>query len=149
MSQLTDLFSNIANAIRSKSGDTAQIPAANFASAIAELPTASYVTQTITATSSTSAFVAALNFPNLAGKKNFVLICGNGFNTTTNPLASGVSGSANVCVLIDGICNFAITYNSDVQENSNWNLNKLAISESGVISGMSWRITYSYTAVGW
>lgn len=149
MSQLTDLFSNIATAIRSKSGDSAQIPAANFASAIAQLPTASYVTQTITATSSTSAFVTALNFPNLAGKKNFVLICGTGFDTSYNPLASGANGSANVCVLIDGICNFAIKYNSDPQESSDWELNKLAISNSGAISGMAWRITYSYTAVGW
>lgn len=148
MSQLTDLFSNIATAIRSKSGDSAQIPAANFASAIAQLPTASYVTQTIKA-SGTQAYVTTLDFTNLAGKKNFVLICGQGFNTTNNPLVSDGSGSASVCVLIDGVCNFAITRNSSTQENSNWNLNKLAISESGVISGLKWRLNNLYTAVGW
>ena len=148
MSQLTDLFSNIATAIRSKSGDSAQIPAANFASAIAQLPTASYVTQTINATGS-NAYVTTLDFPNLAGKKNFVLICGEGFNTTSNPLVSDGSGAASVCVLIDGVCNFAITRNSNVQEHYNWNLNKLAISDSGVISGLSWRFGNWYTAVGW
>lgn len=148
MSQLTDLFSNIAAAIRSKSGDSAQIPATNFASAIAGLPTASYVTQTINATGST-AYVKTLSFPNLAGKKNFVLICGQGFNTTSNPLVSDGSGAASVCVLIDGVCNFAITRNSDTQEDSNWNINKLAISDSGVVSGLTWRLGNSYTAVGW
>ena len=148
MSQLTDLFSNIATAIRSKSGDSAQIPAANFASAIAQLPTASYVTQTIKAAGS-KAYVTTLDFPNLAGKKNFVLICGQGFNTTSNPLVSDGTGAASVCVLIDGICNFAIKRNSSTQENSDWNINKLTISESGVISGMSWRLGNWYTAVGW
>lgn len=38
MSQLTDLFSNIANAIREKTGDTETIPAFNFPTAITNLP---------------------------------------------------------------------------------------------------------------
>lgn len=38
MSQLTDLFTGIANAIRAKSGDSGTIKAANFATSIAELP---------------------------------------------------------------------------------------------------------------
>lgn len=148
MSQLTDLFSNIATAIRSKSGDSAQIPATNFASAIAQLPTVSYVTQTAKAVGST-ALVSTIQFPNLAGKKNFVLILGNSFDTTYNPLSSDYTGSASVCVLIDGVCNFAITKASSAQENSNWLLNKLAISDDGTISGAYWRFNSLYTAVGW
>ena len=38
MSQLTDLFSGIANAIRTKNGSSGAIQAANFATAIAALP---------------------------------------------------------------------------------------------------------------
>ena len=41
MSQLTDLFQNIANEIRGKSGKSAQLAAINFPDAIASIPTGS------------------------------------------------------------------------------------------------------------
>lgn len=40
MSELTTLFTNVANAIRAKTGDTSAIPATNFSSAINSIPSA-------------------------------------------------------------------------------------------------------------
>jgi hypothetical protein len=149
MSALTDLFTDIANAIRGKTGNSEQIAAANFAAAIGGLPIPSYVTQTITP-GGDATFANELPFTNLAGKKNFVLIYGGSFDETFNPLANDQNGSASVCVLINGVCNFAIIKgNGGIQTDNTWQQNSLAISSDGTISGSMWYSRYQYTAVGW
>ena len=68
MSALTDLFANIANAIRAKTGDTATISAANFPTAIANIQTgASVVTGTVRGDTT-------LSIPNAIGKANCVIL---------------------------------------------------------------------------
>ena len=57
MSALTDLFTSIANAIRDKSGETAEIPAAQFPTKISGLP-AGAVTGTITASNAKSMVIS-------------------------------------------------------------------------------------------
>lgn len=49
MSELTQLFTNIANSIRAKTGGSAAIPANNFAAAIANIPTGTPVYFGVTA----------------------------------------------------------------------------------------------------
>lgn len=62
MSELTTLFTNIANAIRSKTGDTSAIPATNFSSAINSIPSAQ-IKEITTSGSSTS-----ITVPGISGK---------------------------------------------------------------------------------
>lgn len=64
MSQLTTLFSNIATAIRSKTGETGQIPAANFPAAISNISGATFGHTSITGGGRT------LTIPALVGKNN-------------------------------------------------------------------------------
>lgn len=60
MSELTTLFTNIANAIRSKTGDTSAIPAANFSSAINDIAVAQ-IKEVTTSGGSTSITVPGIN----------------------------------------------------------------------------------------
>lgn len=62
MSELTTLFTNIANAIRSKTGDTSAIPATNFSSAINSIPSAQ-IKEITTSGGSTS-----ITVPGISGK---------------------------------------------------------------------------------
>lgn len=62
MSELTTLFTNIANAIRSKTGDTSAIPATNFSSAINSIPSAQ-IKEITTSGASTS-----ITVPGISGK---------------------------------------------------------------------------------
>lgn len=78
MSELTSLFSNIASAIRAKTGNTAQISAANFPSAIANIPEGTTV-----ATGSIAATAKSVTIPQAVGKENIALIqVGNTTQTT-------------------------------------------------------------------
>ena len=72
MSQLTDLFSGIANAIRTKSGSTESIQAANFAATISALPASK--TGTFTPTDS---FPTEVDIPDAAGLSNIVFLLGD------------------------------------------------------------------------
>ena len=60
MSELTTLFTNIANAIRSKTGDTSAIPATNFSSAINDIAVAQ-IKEVTTSGGSTSITVPGIN----------------------------------------------------------------------------------------
>lgn len=62
MSELTTLFTNIANAIRSKTGNTSAIPATNFSSAINSIPSAQ-IKEITTSGGSTS-----ITVPGISGK---------------------------------------------------------------------------------
>lgn len=62
MSELTTLFTNIANAIRSKTGDTSAIPATNFSSAINDIAVAQIKEIT------TSGTAKSITVPGISGK---------------------------------------------------------------------------------
>ena len=62
MSELTTLFTNVANAIRAKTGDTSAIPATNFSSAINSIPSAQ-IKEITTSGGSTS-----ITVPGISGK---------------------------------------------------------------------------------
>ena len=77
MSQLTDLFSSIANAIRGKTGGSAAIPANGFAAAIAAIPAGSEVVFTQVTLNpadyaSTGRIIFSITFPEAVGKDNIV-----------------------------------------------------------------------------
>ena len=78
MSELTALFSNIASAIRAKTGNTAQISAANFPSAIANIPEGATV-----ATGSVTAANKSVTIPQAVGKENIALIQSSSTTQTT------------------------------------------------------------------
>ena len=67
MSELTTLFQNIANAIRSKGGTSEQIAAANFPTAITNIPTDEVLTESVYSTEQT------ITAPSLNGKENFII----------------------------------------------------------------------------
>lgn len=62
MSELTTLFTNVANAIRAKTGDTSAIPATNFSSAINSIPSAQIKEIT------TSGGSRSITVPGISGK---------------------------------------------------------------------------------
>ena len=69
MAVLTDLFTQIANAIREKTGDTANIQASQFATAIANIPSGStMVHKTLSRSNNT------ISDSDLIGKTNFLVI---------------------------------------------------------------------------
>ena len=68
MSTLTDLFTNIANAIRDKSGESAEIPATQFPTKISGLP-AGAVTGTVTVSTAKSMVI-----PEAIGKKHICVV---------------------------------------------------------------------------
>ena len=76
MSALTDLFSSIASAIRTKSGSSATITAANFPTAIANIPTGA-----VTGTWSNANQTRAMNITctNAAGKQHCVIVFNGAF----------------------------------------------------------------------
>lgn len=74
MSQLTDLFNNIANAIRAKTGNSAAIAAAEFPQAIAgiEAPAPVYV-QGYMRSPQNYTLQSEITIPALIGKKNAII----------------------------------------------------------------------------
>lgn len=74
MSQLTDLFNNIANAIRAKTGNSAAIAAAEFPQAIAgiEAPAPVYVQGYISSPKNYT-LQREITIPALIGKKNAII----------------------------------------------------------------------------
>lgn len=61
MSQLTELFTNIANAIRSKTGESEQMQASNFPTSISNIPVGpSYIGQSTVTADSTQTALSAL-----------------------------------------------------------------------------------------
>lgn len=113
MSTLTDLFANIANAIRAKTGDTNTISAANFPNAINNIPAgATVVTGTVRGTT-TLTISAAI------GKANCIIL-NQGSDALTNP---NITGGGH----IDGISLIrTITFKSNTAYESgyttcNWN----------------------------
>lgn len=74
MSQLTELFSNIATAIREKTGNTVPIQASSFPSAIADIAGApTYIKGEKTIAGMTNA--ESLTFPELVGCDNVAVFC--------------------------------------------------------------------------
>lgn len=69
MSQLTDLFSNIANAIRGKTGNADTISAADFPTAISNIPATNMISGTITAKQTNN-----LVIPDAIGKENCIAV---------------------------------------------------------------------------
>lgn len=67
MSELTSLFENIANAIRSKGGTSEQIAAANFPTAITNIPADEVLTESVFSNGQT------VTAPSLNGKENFII----------------------------------------------------------------------------
>lgn len=67
MSELTTLFQNIANAIRSKGGTSEQIAAANFPTAITNIPADEVLTESVYSTGQT------VTATSLNGKENFIV----------------------------------------------------------------------------
>lgn len=69
MSQLTDLFSNIANAIRGKTGNADTISAADFPTAISNIPATNMISGTIAAKQTN-----VLVIPDAIGKENCIAV---------------------------------------------------------------------------
>lgn len=83
MSALTDLFTNIANAIRGKTGDTVTISAIDFPTAISNIPSgAAVVTGTVIGYNS-------LSIPAAIGKTNCVVINMGTYALTTENITGG------------------------------------------------------------
>lgn len=87
MAVLTDLFTQIANAIRGKTGDTATIQASQFATAIANIPSGSeiVVIKRIAIDSATR----TITDPQLVGKNNFVIMPNVRADNVTSPMCGG------------------------------------------------------------
>ena len=104
MSALTDLFANIANAIRAKTGDTATISAANFPNAINNIPSgATVVTGTVRGGTT-------LTIPNAIGKANCVILNqGSDALTNTNITGGGHIDGISLIRTIDFKSNTAYT----------------------------------------
>lgn len=109
MSALTDLFANIANAIRAKTGDTATISAANFPTAIANIQTgASVVTGTVRGGTT-------LTIPDAIGKANCIIL-NQGTDALTNVNITG-GGHIDVISLIR-----TITFKSNTAYESSYTM---------------------------
>lgn len=91
MSALTDLFTSIANAIRDKSGETAEIPAAQFPTKISGLP-AGAVTGTITASNAKSMVISGA-----IGKRHICVVSSSAQNAVTFRILAQIAedGSTN------------------------------------------------------
>ena len=99
MSELTTLFTNIAAAIREKGGTTAQIQAAQFPTAIANLPSGGGTIVTGKVTNTTGASIsnpAALTVPQLVGCENAIII----WDGTYGLGSPGVSGKSYMALMI-------------------------------------------------
>lgn len=101
MSQLTDLFSGIANAIRTKNGSSETIQAANFAATIAALP--ALKTGTFTPTGD---YINEIDIADAVGLSNIAFLLGarNDYQITGDKILSGsIIGGAGVgCRCYDG-----------------------------------------------
>ena len=83
MSALTDLFTNIANAIRAKSGDATSISAIDFPTAISNIPSgATVVTGSVTGYNS-------LSIPAAIGKTNCIVVNKGTYALTTENITGG------------------------------------------------------------
>lgn len=108
---LAPLFTDIANAIRSKTGETGQIPAANFPAAISQLGGAEFghSAGTPSKNPSSSSTNNCLTITDLIGKKNVAIILDAGVSGFTpyafTVVAAGyfANGAVNysTCVAID------------------------------------------------
>ena len=101
MSELTDLFTNIANAIRAKSGATGQIAATSFAESISNLPAGpSYVVTTEYTTHLSS---STIKCPAIIGKENVVVYANANFTIAdaySNSCVLAMSVGENKAILI-------------------------------------------------
>lgn len=91
MSALTDLFTSIANAIRDKGGETAEIAAAQFPDKISGLP-AGAVTGTITASNAKSMVISGA-----IGKQHICVVSSTAANAVTFRILAQIAedGSTN------------------------------------------------------
>lgn len=101
MSQLTDLFTGIANAIRAKNGSSGTIQAANFAATIAALP--ALKTGTFTPTSD---YINEIDIADAVGFSNLAFLVEEKNNYQ-------ISGTKMLCgVIIGGVAVGCRCYNS-------------------------------------
>lgn len=84
MAVLTDLFTQIANAIREKTGDTATIQASQFATAIANIPSGSEVV--VIKNAQMNSATRSITNSQLVGKNNFVIMPNVLADNLTSPL---------------------------------------------------------------
>ena len=99
MSELTTLFTNIANAIRTKGGTTATLQASQFPAAIANLPSGGGTIVTGRVTNTTNAAIsnpAALTVPQLVGCENAIII----WDGTYGLEPPGFQGQSNMALMI-------------------------------------------------
>ena len=99
MSELTTLFTNIANAIRTKGGTTATLQASQFPTAIANLPSGGGTIITGTITNTTGSAIsnpAAFTIPQLVGCKNAIIIWNGGYGLGV----TGFSGKSSMALMI-------------------------------------------------
>ena len=125
MSALTDLFTSIANAIRNKSGETAEIPAAQFPTKISGLP-AGAVTGTITASKAKSMVISGA-----IGKKHICVV--------NSPAENAITFRVLAQIAEDGSTNGVYVYNAS---------SKPIIKNSGFSPGLWVASTGTITAVG-
>lgn len=133
MSQLTDLFTGIANAIRTKSGGTETIQAAGFATAITALPTLKMGTFT-----PASDYFHDFDIPGAVGLSNivFLLMEKNDYQITGSKVLCGsiVGGVGVGCRCY----NSANVYN-DVEPTWDASTGKLDVGASWTFVGREYR----------
>ena len=95
MSQLTDLFSGIANAIRTKSGSTGAIQAADFATAIGNIPNGVDIVLIDVLTNG----YWGLSIPSAIGKENIFIIPYNASGWSS----SGTHQGQTYIAVVDGV----------------------------------------------
>ena len=95
MSQLTDLFSGIANAIRTKSGSTGAIQAADFATAIGNIPNGVDIVLIDVLTDG----YWGLSIPSAIGKENIFIIPYNASGWSS----SGTNEGQTYIAVVDGV----------------------------------------------
>ena len=93
MSQLTDLFTGIANAIRTKSGNTEAIQAADFATAIVNIPVGTPIILIDVLKNDKS---GGMSIPTAKGKQNIIITPYNENGWSSNYTTKGVAYIARV-----------------------------------------------------
>ena len=146
MAVLTDLFTQIANAIREKTGDTANIQASQFATAIANIPSGSEVV--VIKNAQMDSTTRTITNSQLVGKNNCVIMPTGINDNMPSPICGGGAK------LQDESYSFYAAILSTAASRINYRLNTTAMyptidSTNGVIHVYQTGSTQTYFLTDW